>query len=164
MALDFSLGISWQFGALALFSMLLFPFFRGRYAFLGAALAYSLVDVVPALLGAKGTVGLWTLTGAITWGMVGVLFSVHRPDGSPLGFMRLSVLGTIIFDGITGVILSPILWGMPLEDAFMGQIPFTIKHLLGITALAVIFAPLLFPSISKNLTKAGWAILKPVAA
>ena len=40
MALDFSLGISWQFGVLAVGSMLLFPFFRGRYAFLAGAIAY----------------------------------------------------------------------------------------------------------------------------
>jgi len=97
MALDFSLGISWQFGALAVLSMLLFPFFRGRYAFLMGAIGYSLVDIIPALLGASGTIGLWTVTGAITWGAVGILFTREKPSGSPLQFAKLGIGGTLMF-------------------------------------------------------------------
>ena len=74
MALDFSLGISWQFGALAIFSMLLFPFFKGRYAFFAGALCYSLVDIAPALLFGAQSIGLWTLTGALSWGLVAIFF------------------------------------------------------------------------------------------
>jgi hypothetical protein len=163
MALDFSLGISWQFGALAVLSILLLPFFRGRYAFLAGAIGYSLVDILPALFGAKGTIGLWTLTGAITWGIVGYLFARQNPNGSPITFAKLGLGGTILFDAITGVILSPLMWGMPWQDALIGQIPFTIKHLLGIGAISIILAPLLFPSISRFLSRSKLFILKPQA-
>jgi hypothetical protein len=163
MALDFSIGISWQFGALAVLSMLLLPFFRGRYAFLAGAFGYSLVDIVPALFGAKGTIGLWTLAGAMTWGIVGFIFARQKPDGSPITFAKLGLGGTILFDAITGVILSPLIWGMPFQDALIGQIPFTIKHLLGIGAISIILAPLLFPSISRMLSKSRLFALKPQA-
>ena len=163
MALDFSLGISWQFGALAVFSMLLFPFFRGRYAFFAGALCYSLVDILPALLFGAQSVGLWTLTGALSWGIVAVLFSRQQPDGSPFTFAKLGIGGTLLFDAITGVILSPLVWGMPWQDALVGQIPFTIKHLFGIAAVSLILAPLLFPSVRKAILKVEHFALKPVS-
>jgi hypothetical protein len=164
MALDFSLGISWQFGALAIGSMLLFPFFRGKYAFFGGAAAYSLVDIAPALLGAQGTVGLWTLTGAISWGCVSYLFSRQKPDGSPFTFAKLGIGSTLLFDALTGPLASTFIWGMPFSEALIGQVPFTLKHLLGIAAVSLILAPLLFPSIRKAVSKARWAVLKTHAA
>ncbi len=162
--MDFSLGISWQFGALAVLSMLFFPFIRGRYAFLVAAMAYSLVDVVPALFGIPSTIGLWTLTGALTWGLVGAIFTLQKPDGSPLAFAKLGIAGTLVFDMVTGPILSPLLWGMPFQDALIGQIPFTLKHLLGIGAISVILAPLIFPSVRKALLGRQSPVLKPQPA
>jgi len=161
MALDFSLGISWQFGALAVISMLLFPFFQGKYAFIAGALGYSLVDILPALFGAPGTIGMWTLTGALTWGLVCFLFSKQKPDGSPFTFAKLGLGATLLFDAITGPIASTFIWGMPFSEALIGQIPFTIKHLLGIGALAVIFAPFIFPSVHKALHRAEHIFLKP---
>jgi len=164
MALDFSLGISWQFGLLTVLSMLLFPFFKGKYAFLAGAIAYSSVDAVPALFGATGTVGLWTLTGALTWGVVGFIFAQQKPDGSPFTFAKLGLGGMLIFDAITGVVLSPLLWGMPWQDALVGQIPFTIKHLLGIGAISLILAPLIFPALKAQIQKANFFLLKPALA
>jgi hypothetical protein len=179
MALDFSLGISWQFGALAVLSMLLFPFFRGRYAFLAGALAYSLVDIVPAILAGASPqqlalalfdpksslpVGLWTITGAVTWGIVGYIFTLQKPDGSPLTFAKLGIAGTMVFDAITGPIASTFIWGMPFADALAGQIPFTAKHLFGIAAVSIVLAPLLFPSVRKALSGRKLFALKPAHA
>jgi hypothetical protein len=164
MALDFSLGISYQFGALAVLSMLLFPFFRGRYAFFAGACSYSLVDIAPAVLLGAQSVGLWTLTGALSWGIVAYIFSRQKPDGSPFTFAKLGLGGTLIFDAITGVILSPLVWGMPWGDALVGQIPFTIKHLFGIAAVSLILAPVLFPSVRNALVKLEHAALKPSSA
>lgn len=161
MPLDFSLGISWQFGALAVLSLLAFPFFRGRYAFFAGALCYPLVDILPALFGAQGTIGLWTFTGALSWGLVALLFSRANPSGSPFAFAKIGVTGTLLYDGITGVLLSPILWGMPLQNALIGQIPFTIKHLLGVAAVSLILAPLLFPSAKVLLLQSKAEFLKP---
>jgi len=161
MALDFTLGISWQFGALAIFSMLLFPFFRGRYAFFAGALCYSLVDILPAVLFGAQSIGLWTLTGALAWGIVAVLFSRQKPDGSPFTFAKLGLGGTLLFDALTGPVASTFIWGMPFSDALVGQVPFTVKHLFGIAAVSLILAPLLFPSVRNALANAEHAILKP---
>jgi len=161
MALDFSLGISWQFGVLAVASMLLFPFFRGRYAFLGGAIAYSLVDIAPALLGTPGTIGLWTLTGALSWGLVALLFTCQKPDGSPFTFAKLGLGATLLFDTLTGPIASTFVWGMPFSEALVGQIPFTLKHLFGIAAVSLLFAPLIFPSVNKRIRSLKYFFLKP---
>ena len=160
MALDFSLGISWQFGVLAIGSLLLFPFFRGKYAFAAGAIAYSLVDIGPALFGAQGTIGLWTLTGALSWGLVGLLFSRQKPNGSPFTFAKLGLGGTLLFDALTGPVASTFVWGMPFSEALVGQIPFTIKHLLGIAAISIVLAPLLFPSVRKALVQQRHFALK----
>jgi hypothetical protein len=164
MALDFSLGISWQFGALAVLSMLLFPFFKGRYAFAAGALAYSLVDIAPALLFGAQSIGLWTLTGALSWGFVGYLFSCQKPNGSPFTFAKLGIVGTLVFDALTGPIASTFIWGMPFSDALIGQLPFTAKHLLGIAAVSLVLAPLIFPSVNKVILRMEHFTLKPVAA
>ncbi len=162
MALDFSLGISWQFGALAVFSMLIFPFLKGRYAFFAGALCYSLVDILPAVLLGAQSIGLWTLTGALSWGIVAVLFARQKPDGSPFTFAKLGIGGTLLFDALTGPVASTFVWGMPFSDALLGQIPFTVKHLLGIAAVSLILAPLLFPSVRKAIVKVEHAALKPM--
>ena len=179
MALDFSLGISWQFGALAVGSLLLFPYFKGKYAFVAGAVAYSLVDIVPAVLSgaqpqqmalalfdanSKLSVGMWTLAGAITWGIVGALFAMQKPDGSPLNFAKLGVAGTLIFDAVTGPIASTLIWGMPFSDALVGQVPFTLKHLLGIAAVSIVLAPLLFPSVNRAMFGRKWLVLKEQVA
>lgn len=164
MALDFSLGISWQFGALAVLSMLAFPFFRGKHAFVAGAACYSLVDLVPALLGAQGTVGLWTVTGALSWGLVAFLFSRQKPDGSPFAFAKLGIGGTLLFDALTGPVASTFVWGIPFPEALLGQIPFTVKHLLGIGAVSLIIAPLIFPSVRKALARMEQPFLKPAGA
>ena len=161
MALDFSLSISWQFGLLAVASMLLFPFFKGRYAFLAGAAAYSLVDIVPFLMGYP-TLGLWTLTSAISWGIVGFLFTLQKPNGSPLSFAKLGIAGTLVFDTLTGPIASTFVWGMPFMDALVGQIPFTFKHLVGFAALSIILAPLIFPVVSRRISSLKYFFLKPM--
>jgi|GEM_PF-997135 len=163
-SLDFSLGISWQFGALAVGSLLLFPFFRGKFAFFAGALCYSLVDILPALFGAKGTIGLWTISGAIAWGAVAFLFSREKPNGSPMNFAKLGIAGTLLFDALTGPIASTLVWGIPFPEALIGQIPFTLKHLLGMAAISFIAAPLLFPSVRRALSEKKWVALKPLAS
>ena len=160
--LDFSLGISWQFGLLAVLSMLIFPYFRGRYAFLAGAIAYSLVDVVPWLMGYP-TLGIWTAVGALTWGLVGFLFTLQKPNGSPLTFGKLGIAGTLVFDAITGPVASTFIWSMPFMDSLVGQIPFTAKHLFGIAAVSLILAPLIFPVINKRIRMLRYFFLKPSA-
>jgi len=156
--MDFSLGISWQYGLLTIISMLLLPFFRGRYAFIVGAIGFSLIDIF------AGKVGMWTLSCALVWGLVSFIFAKHQPNGTFLNFAKMSVFSVLVFDILTGIVFSAIFWGMPLTDAAIGQIPFTIKHLLGITAIALICAPLLFPAIAKQINKLELFVLKPQAA
>jgi len=72
--------------------------------------------------------------------------------------------GTLLFDALTGPIASTLVWGIPFPEALIGQIPFTLKHLLGMAAISFIAAPLLFPSVRRALSEKKWVALKPLAS
>lgn len=144
--MDWTINIAWTFGLLMVLTAAFAPLMRSKYGFLLGAALYSLVDVV------QGAVGLWTLTGALSWGLVGFLFTKRNPSKSIVGFLGLSVGGTLLFDFLTGPVASPLLWGMPFTEALIGQVPFTLSHLIGNAALTAIFAPFVyaFAATQKN--------------
>jgi len=58
-------------------------------------------------------------------------------------YLGAGALGVLAFDFVTGVLLGPALFGMPIEMAFLGQIPFTIMHLMSVSALIIVVTPYL---------------------
>ena len=55
-----------------------------------------------------------------------------------------AVVGTLVYDFITGVVGSYVCFGMPMSVAFAGQIPFTAYHLAGNIVLSAVVSPLLY--------------------
>jgi hypothetical protein len=53
------------------------------------------------------------------------------------------VVGVLIFDFITGPILSSAMFRMSFAQALIGQIPFTLKHLVSVSAYTVVVSPVL---------------------
>lgn len=78
--------------------------------------------------------GWWTVIDATAYGMVGVLFSIVLQNGHlSLGrYLQCAVVGVLFYDGVTGLVCGPLCFGQSLQDAFVGQIPFTIMHLCGV--------------------------------
>ena len=118
------------------------PLVGGLYG----ALSMVLLDLL------MGKVGSWTFITAVTYGAVGAwgaYFLRHR-EGSAKNFVVASIVGTLFFDLITGVLMGPLLYHQAWSDAIIGQIPFTLRHLAGNTFFAITLAPWFYTKIMEN--------------
>ncbi len=113
----------------------------GKYA--GFAFAFFAIALIDAI---TGKVGLWTVYTAIAYGAVAyfasAFFAKIKGKVSWKHYAGIAAIGTIAYDAITAAIFG---WqfGQPLAVTAMGQIPFTLYHLLGNVALAATLSPLL---------------------
>jgi len=139
-----TITIAWTFGLLMVATTTFCPLLKKQYAFMLGGLLYALVDVI------TGMMGIWTLMCFIAWGIVGLTFTYFKPTANPINFLGMSFVGTLLFDLLTGVIGGPLLFPMSFADAFIGQIPFTISHLIGNTVVVGVLSPLLFVYIGVN--------------
>ncbi len=118
---------------------------RGRLA---ASLFPALAMVLFDLLSRQ--VGVWTLVTAGTYGLIGLGFSFAyaalgkrgRRVGSAV-YVTSGVAGVLVFDFVTGPIMSSALFQMSFAQAFVGQIPFTLRHLVSVSLYAVVVSPVL---------------------
>ena len=118
---------------------------RGR----AAAFAFPIVAMVLFdILSRK--VGIWTAVTAGTYGLLGLGFSFAYSAlgkrGRRIGaatFLVSGVVGVLVFDFITGPILSSAMFRMSFAQAFVGQIPFTLKHLASVSVYALVVRPVL---------------------
>lgn len=102
----------------------------------------ALVGVLVPLLGIvvydvlTGAVGSWTVYTALTYAAIGYAASWYMHGRNRWHHYALFAgVATLVYDGITGVVMSTLLWNMPLSEAFVGQIQFTMWHLLSNVAL-----------------------------
>jgi len=118
------------------------PWVGGLYG----ALSIALVDII------MGKTGSWTIVASITYGLVGVFgaYFLKNRSASAKNFIIISIIGTLFFDLITGVLMGPLLFGGSIIAAAIGQVPFTIRHLLGNTFFAAVLAPWFYHKIMTN--------------
>lgn len=90
-------------------------------------------------------IGVWTWATAATYGGIGVAASLilGRLKGTWWQYGLFALVATIVYDLITGVLLGPVLFGGSMREAFIGQIPFTLKHLLSNVILGAVLSPLI---------------------
>src|SRR3989344_7211614 len=151
-------------GWLAVFAIRLFPYrppnvepvlatlmpFSKRYGYVGgfffAFLSIVLFDLV------VGQVGMWTWITAVAYGAVGVgaYFFLRRRNATAWNFAVYGVIGTIAYDAVSGWGGGPLFFGQPLQEAFWGQIPFTLAHLAGTVTLSLIMSPALYYWVLEN--------------
>jgi hypothetical protein len=84
--------------------------------------------------------------------LLGVLagWFFKNKTSSWLNYGIFAIVGTLFYDALTGLTIGPLLFGQSFTEALIGQIPFTISHLLGNTAFAVIVSPILYSWIVTN--------------
>lgn len=113
--------------------------------FYGAG-SIALVDLI------MGKIGSWTLITAITYGAVGVwgAFFLKRKQASAKNFVIASIVGTLFFDLVTGVLMGPLLYDQAWSAAIIGQIPFTLRHLAGNVLFAIVLAPWFYRVVMEN--------------
>jgi uncharacterized membrane protein len=99
--------------------------------------------------------GSWTAVTAITYGLIGLVFHYYLKDKDKVGMKRYlgcGIFGVLTFDFITGVLATPIMFGMTFQAAFLGQIPFTLMHLVTTCAFIIVVTPLLDKQVLVNAT------------
>lgn len=119
----------------------------GRIAgFSFAFLSIFLYDVI------TGKVGQWTFVTAFAYGLLAFWASVYfkNKDNKPITYAKFAIMGTLVYDAVTGLSIGPIFFGQPFMEALVGQIPFTAMHLFGNTALAVFISPAIYKFVIQN--------------
>ncbi len=98
-------------------------------------------------------VGLWTLVTALTYAGLGTGFHLYYKKVGEVKlkhYLGSGVLGVLVFDFVTGVLFGPALFGTSHLQAFIGQVPFTVMHLLTATGFILILTPLFDRTIVSN--------------
>ncbi|MFA5652122.1 MAG: DUF6580 family putative transport protein [Candidatus Paceibacterota bacterium] len=110
------------------------------------ALSMLFVDLI------MNKVGVWTIVTSLTYGAVGVLGAIYLKNrkADAKNFVIISIIGTLFFDLITGVLMGPLMFGGSFLAAAIGQIPFTLRHLAGNVFFAAVLAPWFYKKIMTN--------------
>ena len=98
-------------------------------------------------------IGLWTFGGSLAYVCIALIFRFvfkRMKEVKLLTYAKGAFVSVLIFDFITGPIMSGMLFRMPFEAALMGQIPFTIAHLASAVMLTIIIAPVLDPDVARE--------------
>lgn len=124
-----------------------FSKFYGPYlAFLFAFLSIIFYDLITS------TLGVWTLFTASTYGVLGFLayrfFKKSKPTRKD--YVIFAIFGTLFFDIITGLSIGPLFFQQSFMNAFIGQIPFTIWHLLGSVSFSFFLSPAIYNLLIKQ--------------
>lgn len=97
--------------------------------------------------------GAWTIVDALTYGLIGLAFHYFLKDRKKAGiktYLGCGVIGVLVFDFITGVVATPLLFGGTFYESFVGQIPFTALHLLTTSMFILVITPLLDKEVLLN--------------
>jgi hypothetical protein len=97
--------------------------------------------------------GIWTLTTGLVYGLVGLVSGIYfrNRESKAVEYLKFSLVSTLIYDAITGPGMAYV-FGHPLtfQAALVGQIPFTLLHLLGNGILALTVSPMLYRWVVAN--------------
>jgi len=119
------------------------PIGRISGAFVGfsfAVLSILLFDII------TGTLGVQTLFTTLAYGLI-ALWSVSyfkKRKGKTLDYVRFAIIGTLVFDALTGLTVGPLFFNQSFMVSLLGQIPFTAFHLLGNIIFALILSPAIY--------------------
>ncbi|OFW77963.1 MAG: hypothetical protein A2201_06940 [Alicyclobacillus sp. RIFOXYA1_FULL_53_8] len=111
--------------------------------------------------------GVWTWITALAYGFLGIWSAQYfkTRKNSPSNYLKFSIMATIAYDAVTGLSIGPMLFNQPFMAAVIGQIPFTLLHLLGNCSFAVLASPLIYRfAVSKRSFAGAYLLnLKPLA-
>jgi len=98
-------------------------------------------------------IGVWTWVTAGTYSAIalGAGHFLKERKSSITNFLSAGALGVIVFDAITGPGLSSFIFGQPLALTIIGQIPFTVMHLVSASFGILIISPFYDVAILKEM-------------
>ncbi|MCC6323443.1 hypothetical protein IT400_01480 [Candidatus Nomurabacteria bacterium] len=114
--------------------------------FLFAASSIILYDIV------TNKIGIWTLVTALAYGLLALWASTYFKNrkNTSINYAKFAIMGTIAYDIVTGLSIGPIFFHQTFTQALVGQIPFTILHLIGNVSFAFLLSPLIYKYVIEN--------------
>lgn len=99
-----------------------------------------------------GTLGAWSLVTAGTYTALGALSGLFfkNKESSIRNYVLFSVVGTLIYDAITGIGIGMLFFNQTFSQTFIGQIPFTVNHLMGNVLFSIVISPVLYKWVLEN--------------
>ena len=125
------------------------PFAKAYGAFLG--FLFGILSIVFYDL-LTHTLGSCTLVTAPAYGALGLFSALYFKNrrANTSNFIFLAIVGTLFFDAMTGLLVGPLFFHQSFSSALIGQIPFTILHLLGNIIFAVLLSPAIYYFVAEN--------------
>jgi energy-coupling factor transport system substrate-specific component len=112
--------------------------YGGIFAFSFAFLSILIFDIFTS------GIGLWTLITGLAYGFIGLTSSFFFKNRSGRkNYVIYAIVATIFYDVVTGLTIGPLFFNLPFMVALVGQIPFTILHLLGNVSFAIVLSPVI---------------------
>ena len=88
--------------------------------------------------------GIWTLITAFAYGSLGLGASYYFKNRSGWkSYASYAVVGTLFYDAVTGLTIGPLFFHQSFIVSLVGQIPFTVLHLLGNVSFAIVLSPMI---------------------
>ncbi len=89
-------------------------------------------------------IGIWTLITAISYGLLGLGAQYYFKNRSGWkSYASYAIVATIVYDAITGLTIGPMFFHQSFIVSLVGQIPFTLLHLLGNVSFAIVLSPVI---------------------
>ena len=111
-------------------------------------------------------IGIWTLVTSFTYAAIALVFQfAYRRMRPTMGSYLVSgAFGVLVFDFVTGPVMSSYMFGMSFAEAFFGQVPFTALHLLSVSFFVLFLTPILDKSLIDNIALEDTVVMKKIAA
>jgi hypothetical protein len=84
----------------------------------------------------------WTAVTAVAYALIAAGSGFLKGTRGVLPYLAYAILATLVYDALTGVVAGAVLFDMGWKQGFLGQIPFTINHLIGNAILALVLSPI----------------------
>jgi len=92
------------------------------------------------------TMGVQTFFTVFAYGMLGLYATSYfkNKKTNTWSYVKFATIGTLAYDIFTGLTVGPIFFHQSFISSLMGQIPFTILHLIGNITFALILSPAIY--------------------
>jgi hypothetical protein len=89
-------------------------------------------------------IGIWTLITAFAYGVLGLGASYYFKNRSGWkNYALYAVIATLFYDAVTGLTIGPLFFHQSFMVSLVGQVPFTLLHLLGNVSFAIVLSPVI---------------------
>jgi hypothetical protein len=89
-------------------------------------------------------VGIWTIITALSYGFLGLgAYYFFKNRSGYRNYALYAFVATILYDIVTGLTIGPLFFNQSFMVSLVGQIPFTLLHLLGNVSFAIVVSPVI---------------------